>query len=131
MRATGDSRLDQTSGVADIASSSEPPGVARSQMDDRSAPQTQKVRAQSGISAARAPGATVLLDARRGLYHTLNEPASRVWGAIESGDATLSALVDVLATEYDDVPRATIARDVKRLLDTFLEAGLISMEPAQ
>lgn len=131
VRATGDSRLDQASGVADMASSSKPGGVARSQMHDASEPPAQQFRAQSGVSAARAAGATVLLDVRSGLYHTLNEPASHVWDAIESGDATLSTLVDVLAAEYDDVPRATIARDVKRLLDTFLEAGLISMEPVQ
>lgn len=127
----GDSRLDQASGVADVASSSKPHGVAQSQMHDASEPPAQKLRAQPAVSAARAPGATVLLDARSGLYHTLNEQAGRVWDAIESGDATLSTLVDVLAAKYDEVPRATITRDVKRLLETFLEAGLISMEPAQ
>lgn len=128
MRATRDSRGDHASDVA-AGSSSDAPGAAPSPLRAAAGPPAQKFRAQSGVSAARTPGATVLLDARSGLYHTLNEPAGRVWDAIESGDAKLSTLVEVLASEYDDVPRTTITRDVKRLLDTFLEAGLIAVEP--
>lgn len=64
------------------------------------------------------------------MYHTLNEPAGRLWDVIESADATLTNLIDVLHAEHGDVPRKTIANDVTRLLEMLLDAGVITVEPS-
>lgn len=103
-----------------VTTPAEPRGTAE--------PPASRFHAQVGVSAAHAAGATVLLDLRNGMYHTLNESAGSLWAVIEAGDATLATLVDVLCAGHPDVSRDTITRDVKHLLETFLEAGLITAD---
>ena len=68
-------------------------------------------------------GEAVILDLASGTYFGLNEVGTRVWRLIEEGrDAP--QLVALLASEYQ-ADRATIARDVNRLLDELRSRRLI------
>lgn len=68
-------------------------------------------------------GEAVILDLVSGTYFGLNEVGTRVWRLVDEGrDA--SQIVDVVAAEYQ-ADRATIARDVERLLDDLRTRRLI------
>ena len=72
---------------------------------------------------ARHADATVLLDAERGRYYTLNEVAARVWELVAAGEPVVEIL-RLLGEEYD-APMETLKADVAGLLDRLREAGLI------
>jgi hypothetical protein len=68
-------------------------------------------------------GEAVILDLASGTYFGLNEVGTRVWRLLEEGrDA--SQIVEIVASEYQ-ADRATIARDVERLLDDLRTRRLI------
>jgi len=68
-------------------------------------------------------GEAVILDLASGAYFGLNEVGTRVWRLLEEGrDA--SQIVEIVASEYQ-ADRATIARDVERLLDDLRTRRLI------
>lgn len=66
--------------------------------------------------------ATVLLDADRGLYYTLNGVAGRIWELVVAGEPVIEIL-RCLEDEYEvgrDVLEADIAALLRRLLDAVL-----------
>jgi hypothetical protein len=67
--------------------------------------------------------ATVLLDADRGLYYTLNDVAGRAWELLAAGEPVIEIL-QTLAAEYE-VEQEVLEADVAALLRGLLEAGLI------
>ena len=60
-------------------------------------------------------GEAVIVDLASGNYFGLNEVGPRVWQLVDEGHEE-SKIVDILTSEYE-ADRATIARDVARLLD--------------
>lgn len=67
--------------------------------------------------------ATVLLDADRGLYYTLNEVAGRAWELLAAGEPIVEIL-RCLEDEYE-VSREGLEADVAALLRRLLGAALI------
>jgi hypothetical protein len=67
--------------------------------------------------------ATVLLDAERGLYYTLNEVAGRTWELLVAGEP-LMEILRCLEDEYD-VSAETLKADTAALLSRLLDAELI------
>lgn len=76
---------------------------------------------------ARHAEATVLLDAERGQYYTLNEVAGRMWELVAAGEPVVEIL-RILGQEYD-APAETLEGDVAGLLDRLLEVELIERGP--
>lgn len=72
---------------------------------------------------ARQADATVLLDAERGLYYTLNEVAGRTWELLAAGEPLIEIL-RCLGDEYE-VSEGTLQADVAVLLGRLLETRLI------
>lgn len=68
-------------------------------------------------------GATVLLDADRGLYYTLNDVAGRTWELLAAGEPVI-AILQCLEDEYE-VGRGVLEADVATLLRRLLDAVLI------
>jgi hypothetical protein len=68
-------------------------------------------------------GEAVILDLASGTYFGLNEVGTRVWRLVDEGRDT-AQIVDMVASEYQ-VDRATVARDVGRLLDDLSSRRLI------
>jgi hypothetical protein len=71
--------------------------------------------------------ATVLLDAERGLYYTLNEVAGRTWELLAAGEPLIEIL-RVLGDEYE-VSGETLQADTAALLKRLLDARLIERIP--
>jgi hypothetical protein len=67
--------------------------------------------------------ATVLLDADRGLYYTLNDVAGRTWELLAAGEPLIEVL-RCLEDEYE-VEREVLGADVAALLMRLLDAALI------
>jgi hypothetical protein len=76
---------------------------------------------------ARQADATVLLDAERGLYYTLNEVAGRIWELLVAGEPVIEVL-RCLGDEFE-VPAETLEADTAVLLERLLAAGLIERIP--
>jgi hypothetical protein len=72
---------------------------------------------------ARQADATVLLDAERGEYYTLNEVASRTWELLVAGEPMIEIL-RCLADEFE-VPAETLEADTVALLKRLRESVLI------
>jgi hypothetical protein len=68
-------------------------------------------------------GEAVILDLGSGTYFGLNEVGTRVWQLISEGRDE-PGIVEAVASEYD-ADRATIARDIARLLDDLKTRRLI------
>ena len=76
---------------------------------------------------ARQADATVLLDAERGLYYTLNEVAGRIWELLVAGEPVIEIL-RCLGDEFE-VPAETLEADTAALLERLLDARLIERIP--
>ena len=87
---------------------------------------SDRFRALPHVVWARHADATVLLDAERGKYYTLNEVAGRVWELVVAGEPVVEML-RILGDEYD-APRERLEGDVAGLLDGLLETGLIERD---
>ena len=72
---------------------------------------------------ARHAEATVLLDADRGEYYTLNHVAGRTWELLVAGEPVVEIL-RILGDEYE-APAATLEADVTGLLDRLIGAALV------
>ena len=55
---------------------------------------------------------------------TLNESAAMLWTAVQKRDFEESELVDMMLKEYD-VDSQTAQADVKALINSWIEAGLV------
>lgn len=76
---------------------------------------------------ARQADTTVLLDADRGLYYTLNEVAGRTWELLVAGEPLIEVL-RCLGDEYD-VAAKTLQADLIATLKHLLDATLIERLP--
>jgi hypothetical protein len=89
----------------------------------------------SSSVAARCPGFLftlvdddlIGLDSEKGLVHSLNVTAARVWEIVER-PTTVGVICDTLEHEYEVDP-ALCAEQVTLLLDEFRRAGLVTVEP--
>ena len=86
-------------------------------------PLSERFRPFPHVVWARHTDATVLLDAERGLYYTLNDVAGRAWELLAAGEPLIEVL-RVLGDEYD-VPSETLQDDVAALLRQVLKASLV------
>jgi hypothetical protein len=84
---------------------------------------TDRFRAPAHVVWARQADATVLLDAERGVYYTLNEVAGRTWELLVTGEP-LMEILRCLEDEYE-VGVETLQADTAGLLRRLLEAELI------
>jgi hypothetical protein len=71
-------------------------------------------------------GETVLLDLASEQYFGLDEVGTRIWQLLNDRK-TVSEMVDILLNEYE-VQRGPLEADVRELLRTLMEAGLIRAE---
>jgi hypothetical protein len=76
----------------------------------------------------RHTDATVLLDADRGLYYTLNEVAGRTWELLAAGEPLIEIL-RCLGDEYEVSPE-TLQADLAAVLKRLLDAVLIERLPS-
>lgn len=70
-------------------------------------------------------GETVLLDLASEKYFGLDPVGTRVWQLLNEG-GSFSNMVDTFLDEYD-VERGQLEGDVRELLESLVEAGLITM----
>jgi Coenzyme PQQ synthesis protein D (PqqD) len=84
---------------------------------------TDRFRPRPHVVWTTHTDATVLLDAERGLYYTLNEVAGRAWELLAAGEPVMEIL-RCLDDEYE-VGREELEADVTALLKRLLDAHLI------
>jgi hypothetical protein len=84
---------------------------------------SDRFRPFSHVVWARQADATVLLDAKRGLYYTLNEVAGRAWELLVAGEPLIEIL-RCLGEEFE-VAEGTLQADIAALLKRLLDAELI------
>jgi len=84
---------------------------------------SRRFRPPPHVVWVRHADATVLLDAERGRYYTLNEVAGRAWELLAAGEPVIEIL-RCLGDEFE-VSDATLQADVAALLGRLLEARLI------
>lgn len=84
---------------------------------------SDRFRPLAHVVWARQADATVLLDAERGLYYTLNEVAGRAWDLLVSGEPLIEVL-RCLGNEYQ-VPLERLQTDVDALLELLLAKALL------
>ena len=84
---------------------------------------SDRFRPLSHVVWARQADATVLLDAERGLYYTLNEVAGRTWELLAAGEPLIEVL-RCLGEEFE-VSEGTLQADVAALLGWLVETRLI------
>jgi hypothetical protein len=98
----------------------------RPQKPDRLSPEPvqQEFHRLPHIVTTQSGDATVLMDLKRGTYHTLNEVGGRVWQLLDGG-STIPALIERLLEEYD-VPQQQLETDVTAMLRQFLADHLIA-----
>lgn len=82
-----------------------------------------RFRPRSHVVWTTHTDATVLLDADRGLYYTLNDVAGRAWALLAAGEPVIEIL-QCLEDEYE-VGREVLEADVAALLRRLLDAVLI------
>jgi len=88
-------------------------------------------RRAEGVLMTRQGEELVLLDTRRERYFTLNDVGAIAWIALAE-PGTCAAIVEAIRREFVDsaAPEpAVIARDVARLMEQLVAAGLVSVEP--
>jgi hypothetical protein len=88
---------------------------------------SERYRPYPHVVWVRQDDATVLLDAERGRYYTLNEVAGRVWELLAAGEPVLEVLTS-LRDEFD-APATALEADVAGLLEQLIVAGLVERVP--
>lgn len=88
---------------------------------------SDRFRSFSHVVWARQADATVLLDAERGMYYTLNEVAGRIWELLVAGEPVIEVL-RCLGDEFE-VSADTLEVDAAALIGRLLDAGLIERIP--
>lgn len=86
-------------------------------------PLSDRFRPVPHVVWARQADATVLLDAERGLYYTLNEVGGRTWELLIAGEPLIEIL-RCLGDEFE-VTEGALQADVAALLGRLLDAHLI------
>jgi Coenzyme PQQ synthesis protein D (PqqD) len=77
------------------------------------------------VVAAEVGGEIVMMSIERGSYFGLDDIGSDIWNRIEP-PCSFAALIDGLAAEYD-ADRATIATDVRLLLDRMAAQNVVKL----
>ncbi len=88
---------------------------------------SDRFRALPHVVWARHADATVLLDAERGKYYTLNEVAGRAWELVVAGEPVVE-IMRLLGQEYE-APAERLELDVAGLLDRLMDTALIERVP--
>jgi hypothetical protein len=108
-------------------------------LEDRAIPASlasddNRLRQAPHVSAAWCGDELVLLDAKTSRYFTLNRVGGRMWELLATTRAA-KELAECVRAEYDvraAAGEATLERDVARMLDFMLDAGLLVVEsPSQ
>jgi hypothetical protein len=94
------------------------PGIILDQV-----PLSDRFRPYAHVVWARHSDATVLLDAERGVYYTLNSVAGRIWELLVAGEPVIE-IVQVVRDEYD-TERGLVEADVTALIRELQSAALI------
>ncbi len=80
-----------------------------------------------GLTFTRVGDDVIGLDSDKGLVHSLNSTAARVWEIVER-PTTVAVICDRLEHEYEVDP-AICAEQVTLLLGELRHAGLVTVEP--
>jgi chromosome condensin MukBEF MukE localization factor len=83
----------------------------------------RKILVSDQVLFQEVGGETVLLDLASEQYFGLDEVGTRVWQLLNKGQS-LDEIVNALVAEYE-VERERLEADVRALLDSLREAGLI------
>ena len=84
---------------------------------------SDRFRPRGHVVWTRHADATVLLDAERGVYYTLNDVAGRIWELLAAGEPVIEML-RVVGGEYE-VERQVLEVDVATLLRELRNARLV------
>lgn len=85
------------------------------------------LRRSEHVVATVNDGDIVLMDMRRGRYHTLNAVATRVWELLAS-DTSVDAIVDAIRSEFalpTGVTAHAVGVDVESMLDHWWNSGML------
>lgn len=85
-------------------------------------------RRADGVLMTRQGEELVLLDTRAERYYTLNDVGAVAWSALAQ-PSTCATIVDVIHREFDvstTPDRAVVERDVARLMEQLVAAGLVT-----
>ena len=89
----------------------------------------QKVTISSEVLSQEVDGETVLLDLKSESYFGLDEVGTRIWQLLNDG-SNLQAVFDTLLGEYD-VEEQQLGKDLQDHIAQLVEAGIISLDPAE
>ncbi len=89
----------------------------------------QKVTVSPEVLSQEVDGETVLLDLKSESYFGLDEVGNRIWQLLNGG-SNLQAVFDTLLAEYD-VDGQELKKDLQVHIAHLVEAGLISLDPAE
>jgi hypothetical protein len=90
---------------------------------------SNRYSASAEVIAREVDGETVLLDLQSGQYFGLDLVGGRVWAMLAEKPHTLGALSEGIEQEFD-AERHRIESDLKVLLASLEEQGLITRSPA-
>jgi hypothetical protein len=96
-------------------------------------PASRRFRRADGVLMTRQGAELVLVDMRAERYYTLNDVGAVAWRALVE-PSTRAAIVEAIGCEFDAsaLPdAAVIERDVARLMEQLLAAGLVRTESRQ
>ena len=72
----------------------------------------------------------VILDLKGGIYYGLNPVGVRVWNLLKKAPCSVGEIREVLLDEFDTSPEQC-SRDLKALLKSLVDAGLIEVRTAR
>lgn len=89
-------------------------------------PDTRTLVSRSpSVLTAEVDGEIVMMSIEEGRYFGLDDIASDIWKRLEA-PLSFAALIDALAADYD-ADRATIAADVRALLERMAAHGVVTL----
>lgn len=88
---------------------------------------SERFRKPPHVFSATQADATVLLDAERGLYFTLNEVGGRAWELLVAGEPLIEVF-QCLGNEFE-IEAETLQGDIVALIDQLLDRKLIERVP--
>ncbi len=89
---------------------------------------TKIVKIPHGVLCSPVANEAVLLELESGRYFGLNEVGARVWALLQQ-EPDLGSVEARLIDEYEVDPE-TLRRDLQRLVDELVQAGLLQVETA-
>lgn len=89
---------------------------------------SSKVEISPDVLCQEVSGEMVLLDLKSEAYFGLDTTGARIWQLLQS-QSHLGTVLDTMLDEFE-VERDQLAEDLKKLVDGLLDAGLVSIGPA-